>query len=574
MESGTSPSAQGRSPAPLAEQFGRYRIIKPLGKGGMGTVYLAQDSQLDRRVALKVPHFSPDDGPDVKERFFREARAAATIEHPNICPVYDVGEMNGIHYLTMAYIEGRSLADLLRSGKPLPERQVAVLVRKLALALAEAHGRGIVHRDLKPSNIMINQRGEPVIMDFGLARQLNQEDSRLTQQGALLGTPAYMPPEQVNGEVEALGPNCDIYSLGVILYELLSGQVPFKGTVASILAKVLTEEPRPLSAHRPDVNPALEAVCHKAMAKSPADRHASMRQLASALYDCLHEEEPAPRASPPLPDPVPVSSAPKGTVKRRTAVTLPPGPRETLREAPEPGQRPHKRHPKGGKQTGTAVGVWVAVGAGSALVVLAAVGLVLLSLSRGKTESTTAVAPDVPPRDTAGPPRGPVPPKEAGKPPPSEEIPAGWQRFSPAGAGCSVLMPGTPQYEQLPAKPKAGERVISRYTFQSGDQRFVVAYVDYPGSGPQGKQIEETLDSEREGLLKDPNAGLLRETKLVLEGYPGREWEIEKTQGRTLLKFRCFVVGRRLFLCFVDTPLVRSRESEIDTFLTSFQLTH
>jgi serine/threonine protein kinase len=129
-------------PLPLPEQFGRYRIIKPLGQGGMGAVYLAQDTKLDRQVALKVPRFTGDDGPLLVERFYREARAAATLQHPNICPVYDVGEINGSHYLTMAYIEGKSLATYVRPGKQHPQRQAAALVRKLALALAAAHGRG------------------------------------------------------------------------------------------------------------------------------------------------------------------------------------------------------------------------------------------------------------------------------------------------------------------------------------------------------------------------------------------------------------------------------------------------
>src|SRR5262249_18828780 len=162
---------------------------------------------------------------------------------PNICPVYDVGEINGIRYVTMAYVEGRRLSDLIESGKALPPRSVAALVRKLALALQEAHRHGVIHRDLKPSNITVNQRREPVIMDFGLARRLHQDDVRLTQSGSPMGTPAYMPPEQVSGDVEAMGPGCDIYSLGVILYELLTGQLPFQGPTAAVLAQIMTQGP-------------------------------------------------------------------------------------------------------------------------------------------------------------------------------------------------------------------------------------------------------------------------------------------------------------------------------------------
>lgn len=276
--------------AELPEQFGRYRIDKKLGQGGMGAVYLAHDTKLDRPVALKVPRFMPDDGPEVLERFYREARAAATLDHPNICPVYDVGEVNGVHFLTMAYIKGKALAEYVRAvkaGKPLPPRQVAAVVRKLAVALQEAHRRGVIHRDLKPANVMVNHRKEPVIMDFGLARRVNTADIRLTQSGALLGTPAYMSPEQVEGDQDRIGPLADVYSLGVIFYELLTGRLPFAGPLAALLVQVVTQEPEPPSKHRPDLEPALETICLKAMAKKIQDRYASMADLATALSEYL-----------------------------------------------------------------------------------------------------------------------------------------------------------------------------------------------------------------------------------------------------------------------------------------------
>jgi predicted Ser/Thr protein kinase len=282
----TEPGAAPAAPTALPEQFGRYRILKQLGKGGMGAVYLAHDTELDRKVALKVPHFAASDGPHVLERFAREARAAATLTHPNICPVYDVGEWQGTRYVTMAYIEGKPLSDLIRAGKPLPQPSVAALVRKLAQAMHEAHQHGIVHRDLKPSNVMVNKKHEPIIMDFGLARRV-QEDARLTKSGSILGTPAYMSPEQVAGDVQAIGPACDIYSLGVILYELLTGRLPFQGPVTAVLGQILTQEPPPPRAVRADLDPALEAICLKAMAKKPADRYGSMRELAAALTTYL-----------------------------------------------------------------------------------------------------------------------------------------------------------------------------------------------------------------------------------------------------------------------------------------------
>jgi hypothetical protein len=293
------PPTRGDGPTlpvgPLPEQFGRYRVVRPLGRGGMGSVYLAHDPQLDRPVALKVPHFGPGDGPDIRERFFREARAAATLAHPNVCPVYDVGEVDGTPYLTMAYVEGQSLAEFRRAHGPLPERQAAAIVRTLAVALQDAHTHGVIHRDLNPANVLLDRREEPVVMDFGLARRVNKDDPRLTHSGAVLGTPAYMPPEQVNGDLDAMGPACDIYSLGVILYELLTGQLPFQGPVLSVLHQILTEEPPRPSVHRPGLDPRLEAVCRKAMARAAADRYESMGAMAEALAGYL---EGAPHSAP------------------------------------------------------------------------------------------------------------------------------------------------------------------------------------------------------------------------------------------------------------------------------------
>ncbi len=292
------------APADLPAQFGRYRILKKLGQGGMGAVYLAHDSKLDRKVALKVP--SLGGSPEVRERFYREARAASTLSHPNLCPVFDVDEVGGVHFLTMPYVEGRPLSDLVKGGGPLPQRQVAALVRKLALAMQEAHARGVIHRDLKPSNVMVTPSHEPVIMDFGLARREGATDPRLTSAGELLGTPAYMSPEQVEGDVGAMGPGCDVYSLGVVLYELLTGRLPFTGALGQVLSQVVSRQPDPPSRLRPDLDPALEAVCLKAMAKKVRDRYASMADFAAALGASL-EGVPPPPSGEPVPPPLPVA---------------------------------------------------------------------------------------------------------------------------------------------------------------------------------------------------------------------------------------------------------------------------
>jgi predicted Ser/Thr protein kinase len=274
------------APEALPARFGRYQFLRLLGTGGMGSVYLAHDPQLDRLVAVKVP--SLPTGPaaardDLAARFLREARAAAGLRHPNLCPVYDCGEIDGILYLTMAYIDGRPLSSLVRPGEPLSQRQVVDLVAQIALGLQEAHEQGIIHRDLKPANVMINRKGQPVVTDFGLARRAGgRDEARLTQPGILVGTPAYMSPEQVAGS-DPIGPASDLYSLGVILYELLTGRLPFDGPLATLLPRVLHEEPIPPSRWRPDIDPALERLCLQALAKTPAGRPASMAAFAGAL---------------------------------------------------------------------------------------------------------------------------------------------------------------------------------------------------------------------------------------------------------------------------------------------------
>jgi serine/threonine protein kinase/class 3 adenylate cyclase len=282
--SAPTPSGDGMVPprdsALLEGDFGRYRILRPLAKGGMGRVYLAHDPNLARDVALKVP-FLDGDRAVLRERFSREARAAATLRHPNICPVYDVGAVGDVPYLTMAFIDGRSLHDWATASRPAAE--VVEVVRKVALALEEAHREGVIHRDLKPSNIMLDRRGEPVVMDFGLARRLRLDDeARLTSPGLLMGTPAYMPPEHVLGETEP-SPSGDVYSLGVVLYELLAGRLPFTGTVMAILAQVGRDEAPPPSRWRSTLDPRLDAVCLRAIAKQPEDRYPSMAAFAEAL---------------------------------------------------------------------------------------------------------------------------------------------------------------------------------------------------------------------------------------------------------------------------------------------------
>ena len=305
---GSEPSPSGRfdnvADLSVPKKLGRYRLLEELGRGGMGTVYLAEDTQLDRRVALKIPHFRTvvqrDSGknPAFLERFYREARAAAKIRHANLCPVYDVGEIEGFPYLSMAYIPGRSLAKLIRDKVSFPEREAAEIVRKLALAVQEAHGHGVVHRDIKPSNVILAENGEPILTDFGLAQIVEADRAKLTHCGVIVGTPAYMAPEQVDGDLEGVGPGCDIYSLGVVLYELLTGEVPFRGPLLSVISQIEKDRPDPPSLRRANLERRLEAICLKAMAKDAADRYPSAGEMAAALGRYL-QAKPEPAAARP-----------------------------------------------------------------------------------------------------------------------------------------------------------------------------------------------------------------------------------------------------------------------------------
>jgi formylglycine-generating enzyme required for sulfatase activity len=292
----------------LPEPFGRYRIVRQVGAGGMGAVYLAEDTVLGRRVALKVPHFDCA-GPEVIERFYREARVAAGIEHPHVCPIYDVGQIDGIHYLTMPFIEGTPLSQRVGADGPWPPRDAVELVHKLALAIEVMHRRQVIHRDLKPGNVLLRPGGEPVLMDFGLARSFIDQDQRLTGSGVLVGTPAYMSPEQVRGEQEALGPGTDVYSLGVILYELLTGVLPFTGPLHTLFAKILEAAPGPPSERRPGLDSGLDALCLKALAKDPADRYGSMAEFAQALEEYLRQAELPPAVPGPAPGTGPAPAA-------------------------------------------------------------------------------------------------------------------------------------------------------------------------------------------------------------------------------------------------------------------------
>jgi serine/threonine protein kinase len=259
-----------------------YEILAELGHGGMGVVYKARHLSLNRTVALKLFRTVSVRSPGALTRFRREGKLIAGLRHPNIVQVYDIGEQDGRPYIELEYVEGGSLDHRLR-GAPWPPRQAARLVEVLARAIEEAHRQGIAHCDLKPANVLLDVAGEPKITDFGLSKQLEGGPSH-TKGDMIMGTPCYMAPEQARGQTREIGPLADVYALGGILYEMLTGQPPFTGTtVGEIIRKVKEEEPVPPSRLRSKVSRDLEAICLKCLAKEPDRRYASAAELAEDL---------------------------------------------------------------------------------------------------------------------------------------------------------------------------------------------------------------------------------------------------------------------------------------------------
>ena len=282
--------------SPGAPSLPGYEVLGELGRGGMGVVYKARQVSLNRTVALKMLPGGAYAERHELARFLGEAEAVAAVKHPHVVQVYDFGQCDARPYFAMEYLGGGSLVDLIRTSGRLAPATAAALVEKVARGVQAAHDLGIVHRDLKPANVLLADDGEPKVADFGLAKRGGRTD--LTRTGAVMGTPHYMAPEQAAGRAKFVGPAADVYALGAILYECLTGRTPFAAEdTVRLLVKVVEDEPEPVRRLAPDVPRDLEAVCLKCLRKEPAARYATAEDLAADLRRFLNGESVAARST-------------------------------------------------------------------------------------------------------------------------------------------------------------------------------------------------------------------------------------------------------------------------------------
>ncbi len=398
------------------KSFGQYDILDQLGQGGMATVYRARQRSIGRIVAVKVmpPYFVHE--PTFMQRFEREVRVIAELQHPRVLPVYDYGQMEGLPYIVMAYMPGGTLADRIKQG-PLPLDEIVRLVRQIAEGLDHAHRKGVIHRDFKPSNVLLDEHGNAYLADFGIAK-ISEATVQLTGSG-VVGTPAYMAPEMATGDV--VTPAVDIYALGVTLFQMLTGRLPFRGETPLSVMMAHASEPVPdVRELRPELPIGVSAVVMRALAKNPAERYPTAGDLAADLERAVQgqpvtEAPPTHPARPIAPTLIPSEAAPTPPPAPPTAPVWQPAPPPAEVVAPYP--QPPAEAKRGGCRWGlvATIGAVVVV-----LLLICGGGFLLLDGMALLSSATPTPLPPPPPTATATLPPTPAPPTtipSAGGPP-------------------------------------------------------------------------------------------------------------------------------------------------------------
>ncbi len=476
--------------------FGRYKLIELLGRGGMGEVWRAHDTAIDRIVALKMllPHYASD--PDFDQRFRREARAAARLDDPHVVPIYDVGEIDDRLYVTMRLINGTDLQTLIDQGPLEPQRAVAI-IDQIASALHNAHNVGLVHRDVKPSNILVDKNDYAYLIDFGIARAA--DDTRLTSASSAIGTWAYMAPERFNsGEVH---PSSDIYALACVLYQCLTGQQPFPGSTLEQVAvgHMVTPPPRP--SERAAIPAALDQVIATGLAKQPADRYSTAVEMASAAREAVTGPVPLSAPTPTIATPTPAPAAQSWPEQPWTQVSNTPAPypasAPTQFSGPHHVQQPAPRTPAPKKSSGRhGILVGAAVFLATLLIVGGVIGFVEFTQ---RDEPTSGTRPSAAPgaADFNGTYRADYGPGTDLDDKPVPNAPAttsNWDVRSECGAGGCVAT----------AASASGNSLLSNLTFDQLGGAWVavgLATSDCGGEAPSEIWVIFTLQPQPDGTL-------------------------------------------------------------------------
>jgi serine/threonine protein kinase len=503
-----------------------YELLGELGRGGMGVVYKARHVGLDRFVALKVLRMGGASATSF-ERLRGEARAVARLQHPHIVQVHDVGEYHGLPYLVLEFCAGGSLRDRLQAG-PLPPARAAEVVEALARAVHAAHQKQVLHRDLKPGNVLLTDDGTPKVTDFGLAKRLDLAAGP-TLSGTVLGTPAYMPPEQARGQTDRVGPAADVYALGAILYECLSGRPPFQAdTTADTLLQVLSQDPPSLRQLRPEVPEALQAVCLKCLQKEPSQRYATAEDLARELRSFVRD----------------------GTGRARDERTLLSAPADEQGRSRGPRRR-RVRH--------------LILGAGAVLVLLVGLGL-FWHLRQPEPVPTDTPAVQARPEKR-------LPQPESRQRVAPRPVPPGWKEIRSRVGRFVVWMPGLPKETTSTVQSKGGPVEQHTYFLRETDRlgSYAVVYAEYPGlTFGQG---DRALDAARDGGLAPIKARLTGEKKIKLGTFPGREIDADLPGQRGLrLRFRLYLVEQRLYQLLAIGGAEFCAGPDVQQFLDSFRL--